>query len=44
VGTSGTNPISYNRATGSCTLTCHNHAHGSGTAAAAMQKTVQPLK
>ena len=44
VGTNGTNPISYNRATGSCTLTCHSHAHGSGTAAAAMQKTVQPMK
>jgi len=44
VGTNGSNPISYSRATGSCTLTCHNHAHGSGTAAAAMLKTVQPMK
>ncbi|MFL6304511.1 MAG: cytochrome c3 family protein [Candidatus Sulfotelmatobacter sp.] len=44
VGTNGTNPLSYNRATGSCTLSCHNHAHGGGAAAAAMQKTVQPIK
>ena len=44
VGTNGTNPISYNRATGSCTLSCHNHAHGGGAAAAAVQKTVQPIK
>ena len=44
VGINGTNPISYNRATGSCTLSCHNHAHGTGTGAAALQKTVQPMK
>lgn len=44
VGTNGTNPISYNRATGSCTLTCHNHAHGGGAAGAAVQKSVRPMK
>jgi hypothetical protein len=44
VGTNGTNPISYSRATGSCTLTCHNHTHGGGAAAAAVQKTVRPMK
>ncbi len=44
VGTNGTNPISYSRATGSCTLTCHGHAHGGGAAAAAVQKTVRPMK
>ena len=28
VAPNGMQPISYNRATNSCTLTCHNHAHG----------------
>ncbi|HEV2349610.1 MAG TPA: cytochrome c3 family protein [Terriglobia bacterium] len=27
VAPNGTTPISYSRATNSCTLTCHNHAH-----------------
>lgn len=34
VAPNGRNPISYRRATNSCTLTCHGHAHnGSGVAA-----------
>jgi len=28
VAPNGATPISYNRATNSCTLTCHDHAHG----------------
>jgi predicted CXXCH cytochrome family protein len=28
VAPNGATPISYSRATNSCTLTCHNHAHG----------------
>ncbi len=28
VAPNGTSPISYSRVTNSCTLTCHNHAHG----------------
>ncbi len=33
VAPNGTNPISYNRATNSCTLTCHQYAHqGTGIA------------
>jgi predicted CXXCH cytochrome family protein len=28
VARNGTTPISYSRATNSCTLTCHNHVHG----------------
>ena len=31
VAPNGRMPISYRRSTGSCTLTCHGHAHGSGT-------------
>jgi len=27
VAPNGNNPVSYSRATNSCTLTCHNHAH-----------------
>jgi len=27
VGANGNNPISYNQAANTCTLTCHNHAH-----------------
>ena len=44
VGPNGTNPISYSRATGSCTLTCHNHPHEGGAAASAVQKTVRLMK
>lgn len=34
VAPNGTNPISYTRATNSCTLTCHQHAHQTASAAA----------
>ena len=37
VGPNGTAAISYHRGTGSCSLVCHNHAHGSSSAAAAMR-------
>jgi len=30
VGPNGASPISYSRATNSCTLSCHNHRHGTG--------------
>jgi predicted CXXCH cytochrome family protein len=33
-----TTPISYSRATNSCSLTCHNHAHTGVTGAAARKK------
>ncbi|HTT20981.1 MAG TPA: cytochrome c3 family protein [Candidatus Sulfotelmatobacter sp.] len=33
VGPNGSAPISYDRTTGTCSLTCHNHAHGSAAAA-----------
>jgi predicted CXXCH cytochrome family protein len=35
VAPNGATPISYNRATNTCSLTCHGHAHSLGTAAAA---------
>lgn len=38
VGPSGTNPISYSRATNSCSLTCHNHAHTLVTATGTMKR------
>lgn len=44
VGPNGSNAISYTRPTGSCTLTCHNHAHGGSSAAAAVQKALRPAK
>lgn len=44
VGVNGTNPISYSRATGSCTLTCHGHAHGGSAATAVVQKTLGAMK
>jgi hypothetical protein len=34
VAPNGTAPVSYDRSTGTCSLTCHGHAHGSGAAAA----------
>ena len=34
VAANGSNPISYNRTAGSCTLVCHGHAHGGGVAPA----------
>jgi len=33
VGPNGTAAISYDRTTGTCSLTCHGHAHGSSSAA-----------
>jgi predicted CXXCH cytochrome family protein len=33
VGQNGSALISYDRSTGTCSLTCHNHAHGSSAAA-----------
>jgi hypothetical protein len=30
VAPNGAAPVSYNRATNSCSLVCHNHAHQSG--------------
>jgi predicted CXXCH cytochrome family protein len=33
VGQNGSAPITYDRSTGSCSLTCHSHAHGSAAAA-----------
>jgi hypothetical protein len=33
VAPNGTNPIAYSRATNSCSLTCHNHAHLQSAAA-----------
>lgn len=42
VGPNGTNPISYSRATNSCSLTCHNHAHQS--AAAGNMKRLTPVR
>ena len=33
VAANGAMPISYNRALNSCTLTCHNHVHGTAAAA-----------
>ena len=38
VAPNGAQPISYNQATNSCTLTCHNHAHGSAAASNAIRK------
>jgi len=39
VAPNGTSPIFYSRATNSCALTCHNHAHSqSGAAAAKIKK------
>jgi predicted CXXCH cytochrome family protein len=38
VAPNGTNPISYNRATNSCTLTCHQHAHSGVAAPAAVKR------
>lgn len=32
VGPNGTAPISYDRSTNTCSLVCHNHAHGSSSA------------
>jgi hypothetical protein len=43
VGPNGTNPISYSRASNSCTLTCHNHAHQSAAAAGNMRK-LRPVR
>lgn len=34
VAPNGSNPISYSRATNTCTLTCHNHPHQSSAGAA----------
>jgi predicted CXXCH cytochrome family protein len=34
VGRNGTAAISYNRSTGTCSLVCHNHAHGSSSVSA----------
>jgi hypothetical protein len=34
VAPNGTTPISYNRATGSCTLVCHGQSHSGGTVGA----------
>jgi len=34
VAPTGTTPISYSRATNSCALTCHNHAHAAASGAA----------
>ncbi len=31
VAPNGTNPVSYSRATNSCSLTCHNHPHAQST-------------
>lgn len=38
VAPAGTAPISYTRATNTCILTCHNHAHSSATGAATRVK------
>jgi predicted CXXCH cytochrome family protein len=38
VAPNGAQPISYNRATNSCTLTCHNHAHGGAAESNAIRK------
>jgi len=43
VGPNGTNPIAYSRATNSCSLTCHNHAHQLAAASSA-QKRFRPIK
>jgi predicted CXXCH cytochrome family protein len=44
VAPSGAAPVSYSRATNSCTLTCHNHQHGkSGNTAATMIDTKRKL-
>jgi len=34
VAPNGTSLVSYDRSTGTCSLVCHGHAHGSGAAAA----------
>ena len=39
VGSNGGAPITYSRAGNSCTLTCHNHAHGTSGGAAPVGKT-----
>jgi hypothetical protein len=36
VAPNGAMPVSYNRALNSCTLTCHNHSHGTVAAAASL--------
>jgi predicted CXXCH cytochrome family protein len=38
VAPNGNTPISYNRATNSCTLTCHQHAHSGVAAPAAVKR------
>jgi predicted CXXCH cytochrome family protein len=44
VAPNGTNPISYSKATNSCSLTCHGHAHTIVGAAATAQRTLGSLK
>lgn len=44
VAPNGTNPISYSKATNSCSLTCHGHAHAVVGAAATAQRTIRSLK
>lgn len=39
VAPNGTNPISYNKATNSCSLVCHQHIHKGGVAPAAVKPT-----
>ncbi len=41
VAPNGTTPISYSRASNSCSLTCHNHAHALAGATGAALKSVQ---
>lgn len=41
VGANGATPISYNRATNTCSLTCHGHAHGGVTTPAAATQVLQ---
>jgi len=38
VGPNGANPVSYSRATNSCSLTCHNHAHSMVGSAGAQRR------
>ncbi len=40
VAPNGTSPISYSRATNSCSLTCHGYAHSSGALSNVMRKGV----
>ena len=39
VAPNGTNPIAYSRATNSCSLTCHSHAHSQASGAARRKAT-----